>query len=173
MVRSNLPLAGTLWLLARAPLARADCAPLFPNPYDFENVDFVYSPWSTGGDGAWFVTREDLTNDNGTASLRSPDLDAYNRTAMSNATLTVCDNFPGGALRFEVFLWLYRLTGDAFRVYVDGDEAANLPNAPAWNAHEIHLSSGGHRVDFSYQFDGGVVDGERNETKRGEWKTTR
>ncbi|KAL7548230.1 hypothetical protein ACHAWF_011520, partial [Thalassiosira exigua] len=130
------------------PPDNGDCVPL--SEEDFEDGAFPLPPWSTGGDGDWLVTDEN--SQSGTYSLRSPDLEGSPAAAFSNATLELCDNFPGGELR----LWIYapvRPPHDIFAIYVDGVEAAQLVDVDEWTQvpPEV-MSPGPHIIDFRYGY---------------------
>ncbi len=72
---------------------------------------------------------------------------------MSNATLEVCDDFLGGVLRMQVYASV-EPPRDTFIIYIDGDEAAQLESVNEWQTLELGLTSGQHRIDFSYQLTG-------------------
>lgn len=72
------------------------------SPWDFESGVFPEKPWRTGGSGVWAI---DTTNvDSGSYSIKSPDLAALNLTGgqVSNATLTLADDFAGGLVKMRV-----------------------------------------------------------------------
>jgi len=77
---------------------------------------------------------------------------------MSNATLTLCDDFPGGLLRAQVIASVTP-PRDVFIVYVDGEAETQVVNLNDWAPRvEIELEPGSHRVDFSYQYNPFRVD---------------
>jgi len=101
------------------------CVPLDPNPYSFEppNDVFPKAPWSTGGDGKWAI--DSTSSHTGKYSIRSPNFDGSPVLRISNATLTVCDDYEGGPLTFQVLANVLP-PRDNFIVYVDGEEAAKI-----------------------------------------------
>jgi len=127
------------------------CAPLDPNPYTFEppNNVFPVAPWTTGGDGVWTI--DDTNAQEGTYSIKSPDLDGSEGTAVSNATLAICDDFAGGVLMFNTLAPVVP-PYDILVWYVDGVEISRLAGEPEWSAVPISLPPGAHRIDFQYQY---------------------
>ena len=128
------------------------CAPLDPNhPYTFEppNNVFPVAPWTTGGDGVWAI--DDTNAQEGTYSIKSPDLDGSEGTAVSNATLAICDDFAGGVLMFNTLAPILP-PYDILVWYVDGVEISRLAGEPEWSAVPISLPPGAHRIDFQYQY---------------------
>lgn len=71
-------------------------------PWTFESGVFPEIPWRTGGNGVWTVNTEQV--DEGTYSIRSPDLESANITGpqVSNATLTLNNDFAGGLITARV-----------------------------------------------------------------------
>jgi hypothetical protein len=127
------------------------CAPFEPNPYTFEppNNDFPKAPWTTGGDGVWTI--DDANSQEGTYAIKSPNLEGSPTVAISNATLTICDDFAGGTLSFNVLAPVLP-PHDFFIWYVDGVEVSRLANALEWRSIPIPLTAGAHIVDFQYQY---------------------
>jgi len=127
------------------------CAPLDPNPYTFEppNNNFPEAPWTTGGDGVWAI--DDTNAQDGTYSIRSPDLEGSEGTAVSNATLAICDDFAGGVLTFNALAAVVP-PYDIFVWFVDGVEISRLAGTPEWTPIPITLTPGAHRIDFQYQY---------------------
>lgn len=127
------------------------CVPLDPNPYSFEppNNVFPKPPWTTGGDGEWTI--DDSSSQTGKYSIRSPNFDGSPVLQISNATLTVCDDYAGGPLIFRVIASVLP-PQDNFIVYVDGTVAAQITDVREWTEVKLELSSGAHRIDFSYRY---------------------
>ena len=127
------------------------CAPLDPNPYTFEppNNVFPKEPWTTGGDGVWEI--DDTIAQEGTYSIRSPDLDGSEGQAASNATLAICDDFGGGVLTFNTLAPVVP-PYDILIWYVDGFEISRLASVAEWSVQAISLTPGPHRIDFQYQY---------------------
>ena len=127
------------------------CAPLDPNPYTFEppNNVFPNAPWTTGGDGVWAI--DDTNAQEGTYSIKSPNLEGSEGTAVSNATLAICDDFAGGVLTFSVLAPVIP-PYDVLVWFVDGVETSQLAGQPDWNTIPISLTPGAHRIDFQYQY---------------------
>jgi hypothetical protein len=71
--------------------------------WDFENGVFPEPPWTTGGDGVWAIDQSQI--DEGLYSIKSPDFEAENSSLplVSNATLTLSDDFSGGVMKISVF----------------------------------------------------------------------
>jgi hypothetical protein len=127
------------------------CAPFEPNPYTFEppNNDFPKAPWTTGGDGVWTI--DDANSQEGTYAIKSPNLEGSSTVSISNATLTICSDFAGGTLSFNVLAPVLP-PHDFFIWYVDGVEVSRLANALEWRSIPIPLTPGAHIVDFQYQY---------------------
>jgi len=129
------------------------CDPLEPNPYDFEEVSFPVSPWSTTGEGdnLWSLTNDKAFS--GTTSLRSPVLeDNTIDKAESNAVLQVCDDFNGGYLQFQ-YIASVQPPLDLFFVSIDGEEAVLNGNGTEWTlSPQFGMSPGPHTINFSYRF---------------------
>ncbi len=127
------------------------CAPFEPNPYTFEppNNDFPKAPWTTGGDGVWTI--DDANSQEGTYAIKSPNLEGSPTVSISNATLTICSDFAGGTLSFNVLAPVLP-PHDFFIWYVDGVEVSRLANALEWRSIPIPLTPGAHIVDFQYQY---------------------
>jgi len=127
------------------------CVPLDPNPYSFEppNNVFPKPPWTTGGDGEWTI--DDSSSYTGKYSIRSPNFDGSPVLQISNATLTVCDDYAGGPLIFRVIASVLP-PQDNFIVYVDGTVAAQITDVREWTEVKLELSSGAHKIDFSYRY---------------------
>jgi len=127
------------------------CAPLDPNPYTFEppNNVFPEAPWTTGGDGVWAI--DDTNAQEGTYSIKSPDLEGSEGTAVSNATLAICDDFAGGALTFNALAAVVP-PYDIFVWFVDGVEVSRIAATAEWTPIPINLTPGAHRIDFQYQY---------------------
>ena len=145
------------------------CDPLLPNPYDFEEVSFPVSPWSTTGEGdnLWSLTDDKAYS--GITSLRSPLLEGGK--AESNATLQVCDtDLDGGYLRQLQFQVIASVQPplDIFIVSIDGETAAALVNVSEWRKIALALEPGPHTIDFSYQFNlvGDDLDNYTSPTER-------
>jgi hypothetical protein len=134
--------------LIRAPI-REECVPLGSNPDSFEVGKFPLLPWSTSGDGAWAISTDKAYD--GTTSLRSPNFDDRPTAAISNATLQVCDEFPGGLLKLQMYASV-QPPRDIFEIYIDGQSAAQLVDVTEWTVLELGLEPGNHRIDFSYQY---------------------
>jgi len=130
---------------------KQSCAPLDPNPYSFEppNNVFPKAPWTTGGDGNWAI--DDTSSHTGEFSIRSPNFVGSPVLQISNATLTVCDDFEGGPLTFRVLSSVLP-PQDNFIVYVDGTVAAQITDVKEYTEVQLALSSGPHIVDFSYRY---------------------
>ena len=128
------------------------CKPLEPNPYDFEGVSFLVSPWSTTGEGdnLWSLTKFGQST-----SLRSPVLEGGK--AESNATLQVCDDFDGGYLQFQ-FIASVLPPWDLFIVSIDGEPAMFANNVTKWKQQQLGMPPGPHTIDFTYQFNLGDDD---------------
>jgi hypothetical protein len=136
-------------LPAKALVPPVPCVPLDPNPDSFEIGGFPLQPWSTTGDGVWDLTTEKASQ--GTSSIRSPILEGSLAAAISNATLQVCNDFPGGLLKLNVYASV-QPPRDIFEIYIDGESAAQLVGVNEWTLLELGLEPGPHRIDFSYQF---------------------
>lgn len=72
------------------------------SPWTFESGVFPEIPWRTGGDGVWTIGMENV--DEGSYSIKSPDLESTNATGpqVSNATLTLNSDFAGGLVKARV-----------------------------------------------------------------------
>jgi hypothetical protein len=125
------------------------CVPLDPNPDSFEVGRFPQQPWSTAGDGLWALTHKKAFE--GKKSIRSPIFEDGRAAAVSNATLQVCNDFPGGLLRLQVYASVLP-PRDIFEIYIDGGSAAQMVDVNEWTVLELGLEPGPHRVDFSYQY---------------------
>ena len=95
---------------------------LTTSPWDFESGVFPEIPWRTGGNGVWTIDTENV--DEGTYSIKSPDLQSTQTAGISNATLTL-DNFEGGLVRARVLASVAPPI-DVFIIYVDGVSAAQV-----------------------------------------------
>jgi hypothetical protein len=144
--------------------------------WDFENGVFPEPPWSTSGDGLWAF--DQINVDEGTYSIKSPDLGGENSTVplTSNATLTLSDDFIGGVLKLRVFarsvlsliLFIHRVFSlatnslttfhsvqpprDIFSIYVDGESAAQIVDTSEWTDVVFSVAPGPHTIDLSYQY---------------------
>ena len=132
----------------RAPV-RAECVPLEPNPESFEVDKFPLPPWSTAGDGVWTLSSKKAYE--GKSSLRSPKFEDRTTAATSNATLQVCDDFPGGLLKLQMYASV-QPPRDIFEIYIDGESAAQLVDIHEWTVLELGLEPGPHQIDFSYLY---------------------
>ena len=130
---------------------KPSCIPLDPNPYSFEppNNVFPKAPWTTGGDGKWEI--DSTSSHAGKYSIRSPSFDGSPVKQISNATLTVCDDYEGGPLTFRVLSSVLP-PQDNFIIYVDGTVAAQVTDVKEFTEVKLALNPGPHRVDFSYQY---------------------
>jgi len=128
---------------------REECVPLGSNPESFEVDKFPLPPWSTSGDAAWAISTDKAYD--GTTSLRSPNFDDRPTAAISNATLQVCDEFPGGLLKLQMYASV-QPPRDMFEIYIDGQNAAQLVDVNEWTVLELGLEPGPHRIDFSFQY---------------------
>ena len=70
----------------------------------------------------WTIDTENV--DEGTYSIKSPDLQSTQTAGISNATLTL-DNFEGGLVRARVLASVAPPI-DVFIIYVDGVSAAQV-----------------------------------------------
>ena len=93
------------------------------SPWDFESGVFPEIPWRTGGNGVWTIDTENV--DEGMYSIKSPDLQSTQTAGVSNATLTLENNFEGGLVRARVLASVAPPI-DVFIIYVDGVSAAQV-----------------------------------------------
>ena len=70
---------------------------------------------------------------------------------VSNSTIQICDEFPGGLLRFQVIASV-QPPHDIFILYIDGESVAQLVDVNEWIPLAVGLDAGEHRIDFSYQY---------------------
>jgi hypothetical protein len=73
------------------------------SPWNFENGVFPEIPWRTGGNGAFTIDTEKV--DEGSYSIKSPNLESASIAGpqISNATLTIDNDFAGGLVKARVF----------------------------------------------------------------------
>eukprot|EP00804_Cyclotella_cryptica_P018209 CCRYP_005958-RC/>CCRYP_005958-RC protein AED:0.26 eAED:0.26 QI:1702/1/1/1/0.86/0.89/38/579/1095 len=124
---------------------------LTSSPWDFESGVFPERPWRTGGNGVWAIDSSKV--DGGIYSIKSPDLASTNIPGplVSNATLTLADDFTGGLLSARVLASVAPPI-DVFVIYVDGVSAAQLTDSQEFNDVVFSVEPGGHTIDFSYQY---------------------
>ncbi|KAL7468613.1 hypothetical protein ACHAXS_008865 [Conticribra weissflogii] len=116
---------------------------------DFESGTFPTPPWTTGGDGEWFIDTAQAFE--GTYSIRSPDLEGSTTAVYSNATIVTCDNFVGGVLSAQVLASVLP-PSDLFIIYIDGNSAAQLVDVQEFTEVTLGIPPGVHVIDFSYRY---------------------
>ena len=126
-IPTNPPQPGSLPTLPPQSGATFTPAPstssITTSPWDFESGVFPEIPWRTGGNGVWTIDTENV--DEGMYSIKSPDLQSTQTAGVSNATLTLENNFEGGLVRARVLASVAPPI-DVFIIYVDGVSAAQV-----------------------------------------------
>ncbi|KAL7484796.1 hypothetical protein ACHAW6_010451 [Cyclotella cf. meneghiniana] len=119
--------------------------------WDFENGVFPVPPWATGGDGVWAIDQSQV--DKGLYSIKSPDFEAENLSLplVSNATLTLADDFSGGVMKISVFASV-QPPRDIFTIFIDDESAAQVIDTQEFRVVELGVAPGPHTVNFSYQY---------------------
>ncbi|KAL7538941.1 hypothetical protein ACHAXR_008897 [Thalassiosira sp. AJA248-18] len=122
------------------------------NTDKFEEGIFPIAHWSTGGDDVWDITDDKARS--GMYSIKSPNLEVgrpLQPPSRSNATLTICDDFKGGLMRFETIASVLP-PHDILRIYIDGALYEQMAEVNDWTTMSFGLNPGSHVIDFSYQF---------------------
>jgi len=141
--------APTTWFPTGVPTPESDetCVEVISD--GFESGTFPTPPWTTGGDGEWFIDTAQAFE--GTYSIRSPDLEGSPTAVYSNATIVTCESFPGGVLSAQVLASVLP-PSDLFIIYIDGDSAAQLVDVQEFTEVTLGIPPGVHVIDFSYRY---------------------